>query len=264
MLNPYLSIDKKYFISEDDGQFIITLDDLLKIPKLKQYVNISYLKDNQILINDFPINIKNEIGLLFFEYYGFIIWVKDKKYLNLKELYPNHEELNLQKTYYLNSDENILYETDKIDKTSLFKIVTKYFYSRYYNTTENIKFIENTEILTDINLNKNHYDKVPDDINFIVDIFKNWLNTRPNTIPFSPNYGNSLKDLIQEKNNIVKLNYVRTEIVTFFEELSSIYNSLVKLLDVKINLLTNYGIEINISLLIKNENIAFDLLVREQ
>lgn len=270
--NPYLSINKKYFKSNFDGQFIITTSDLINMPELKDFVNVSYLIDDQLVFGNFDNSLKIKIGLIFFKYYEYIVWKGIKRYLNLSKLiqkFKIQEKLTYQlsklnKNFYYKGDPSTnLYDMDYVTNEFLLLLVTEYFYSKY-SVTKNIeKYIENTDILTDVNLNQNHYNKVQDNILFIVHIFNNWIKTSPNTIPFSPGYGNPLKEFIQEKNNLVRLSMVKEEITNFFGELSKIYPSLVEIQKVDVNILNTYGIEITISLLINKTSVTFNVVPEE-
>jgi hypothetical protein len=268
LTNPYLTIDKKYFSNSLEGQFVITQQDLVNMPVLRNLVNVSYLQENQINFSEFTIAQKIEIGLIFFEYYHYIVWVGDKKYMDfnkIKEAFPNQESIiseinSLTKLFYYNEDISTgLYDLEIINDKLLLLLITYYFYSKYSDNKDSVKYITSTKILTDVNLNKYHYTKLSEDVLFIVGIFNNWILTNPNDIPFSPNYGNPLKELIQEKNSLVKLTMVRTSIITFFEELSSNYNQLLELMDVSVKILGNYGVDISIVLKINKNTINFNL-----
>jgi len=270
--NPYLSIDKKYFKSELDGQFIITTIDLINMPELKKYVNVSYLNNNKLVFDEFPDQVKLDIGKIFFNYYGYISWIGENQYLNFKtffEKYEIQENLNyeiskLNPNYYYEQDsETQLYLMEFISDGFLLLLITYYFYSRYSSTEDSQKYIQYSENLTDVDLNMHHYNKVPEDINFVINIFNNWIRTTGNTIPFAPGYGNSLKELIQEKNIIVKLNNVRNNIVLFFEDFSKNYTDLVTLKDVRINIISHYGIEIVINLDINGDINIFNVIVKD-
>lgn len=270
--NPYLSINKKYFKSTFDGQFIITTSDLINMPELKNYVNVSYLINNELNFGTFDDSLKIKIGLIFFNYYEYIIWKGIKKYLDLSKLiqkFKMQEKLIYQLTklknyfYYKNDPSTNLYDVDQLDSKFLLLLITEYFYSKYSVTKVVEKYIEHTDILTDVNLNQNHYNKVQDNILFIVHIFNNWIKTSHNTIPFSPGYGNPLKELIQEKNNLVRLSMVKEEISNFFQELSKIYPSLIEVQNVNVNILNTYGIEIIISLSINKTPVTFNVVPEE-
>jgi hypothetical protein len=242
------------------------------MPELKNYINVSYLIDNRLNFDDFPITEKIIIGKIFFNYYNYITWVGDKQYINFKTFFNkfeiqedlNYELSKLNPSYYYQQDPKTqLYLLDFITNTFLLLLITYYFYSRYSSTEDTQKYIQYSENLTDVNLNLHHYNKVPEDINFVINIFSNWIRTSGNSIPFAPGYSNSLKELIQEKNIIVKLNNVRSNIVNFFEEFSNTYTDLVKLKDVSINIISQYGIEIIITLDIDGTLNTFNVLAEE-
>jgi len=268
-INPYLTIDKKYFKSKFEGQFIITLNDLINMPKLKNYINIYYLKDNKLNFDSFDNETKITIGKIFFEYYDYIIWLGDTQYLDLSPLIEkfkiqetmSYQISQLNKNYYYNGDpDTLLYNLDFLTDSFLLFLITSYFYSRYSVTEDITKYIEHTDTLTDVDLNKYQYTKVPDDINFVVNIFNNWINTSPSTIPFSPDYGNPLKELLQEKNIMVKIAMVKTTIISFFEELSNIYNTIASVDNIDIKIIDLYSIEISIFLTISKQKVVFNII----
>jgi len=152
---------------------------------------------------------------------------------------------------------------DYVSNTFLLLLITLYFYSRYSIIEESQKYIQHSETLTDVDYNLYQYNKLPQDINFVLRIFNNWIRTGANVIPFAPGYGNALKELVQEKNVIVKLNQVRTNVINFFEEFSQTYPDLVQLNDVSVNIISQYGIEISISLTINKVQNTFNVLVEE-
>jgi len=268
-INPYLSIDKKYFQAKFEGQFIITLNDIINMPALKQYINIYYLKDDKLNFGSFNNNIKIKIGKIFFNYYEYITWIGDVQYLDFSSLFKKfklQESMQykidqLNKNYYFKSDPNtMLYDLEFATDSFLLFLITAYFYSRYSVTEDTVKYIKHTETLTDVDLNRNQYVKVKDDIKFVVDIFYNWISTSPNTIPFSPDYGNPLKELVQEKNIMIKISMIKNAIISFFEELSRIYTSLVSVNNVNIYILGTYSIEIAIFLTISKEKVRFNII----
>jgi hypothetical protein len=272
MTNPYLTIDKKYFKTSFEGQFIITLEDLVNMPELKNYVNVSYLIDSKINFDEFSIDEKITIGKIFFNYYHYIKWIGDKQYLDFNLIFDKfetsenliYEIAKLNPNYYYKSDpETKLYLMDYVSNTFLLLLITLYFYSRYSITEESQKYIQYSETLTDIDYNLYQYNKLDQDLNFVLKIFGNWIRTSANTIPFAPGYGNFLKELVQEKNIIVKLNQVRANVINFFEEFSQTYPDLVQLNDVSVNIISQYGIEINISLTINEAQNTFNVLVEE-
>jgi len=268
-INPYLSIDKKYFKAKFDGQFIITLTDIVNMPALKQYINIYYLKDNKLNFDSFDNDIKIKIGKIFFEHYEYITWIGNTQYLNFSSLFEKfklqesmqYKISKLNKNYYFKSDPSTqMYNLDFVTDSFLLFLITSYFYSRYSVEENTTKYINHTNTLTDVDLNQHQFVKVKDDINFVVNIFNNWISTSTNTIPFSPDYGNPLKELIQEKNIMVKISLIKSAIISFFEELSNLYVSLVSVDDITINILGSYSIEIAIFLTVSKEKVQFNII----
>jgi len=269
MNNPYLSIDKKYFKKELQGNFAVSMTDIINIPKLSSYFDVSFLKDNKIIFDSFEETKKMEIGIIMLEAYGYISWYGKHKYLNFETFFDsfggenelNYEISKLKNSYYLDLNPSTYkYKIDYLPSTFLMLLLKYFFYSMHSDGKEETKYIKSTEVLTDINFNKYQYIKVDDNVEFIINLFKNWINTRHGSIPFSPEYGNSLKELLHEKNVMVKSSRVKDSISKFFTEIEETYKTVSKLKDITINIIGTFGLEIIIDLNIDNKDIKINLI----
>ena len=269
MNNPYLSLDRKYFETSLTGQYAVTGDDLRRIPNLRKLFDISYLKDDKIVFDDFTEDEKLKIGEVIFEHYQYIYWIGFEKYIDFQKIITKSNNENLKyeiskldpKYFYKSpvSPSEYIYLYEKLPKSTFSLLVKIYFYSKFNTETTKDVYLNQTDTLTDVDLNLYKYNKKENNTEFIAEIFNNWIRTSTNTIPFAPGYGNRLKELIQEKNNKVKASILKTTIVNFFEELKYQYESILNIDDVVISLIGDRSLEIKIHLTIDNNKTVFNL-----
>ena len=213
------------------NEVIITRRDIITIPRLMQYLLENNLHFNDdIRLDSFPIPTQNELGLIFFDYYEFIINNNGKQYLNKSKFSQMFSEYEIIMGYFTRAE--ILAPTG-IDNTidinilttkQLNDIVLNFFNKQFRNFKSVEKEIESTPILFDIDINENRFLKITDPNEFLVTMFERYIRTAKGSIPFSGEFGSNLKASLQRKADGFTQKILEEEIGTFIQDLSNIYS----------------------------------------
>ena len=86
------------------------------------------------------------------------------------------------------------------------------------------KYIPDTDILYDINLDYGEYNKEISLTRFMLTHFIRYVGLKRDQVPFSNGFGSDIKNLIQKKNNDLTKTILYEEIDAFLSSLSSMYN----------------------------------------
>lgn len=212
------------------NEIVIERKDLLTIPKLMQYFSDNHIHlENEIRLDSFPIYMQNEIGLLFFEFYGLYIYYDNTPYFDskkFKELFASNEILI---SYFDRADRlspspkegltNILiFTTDQIND-----LLLNFFSLNFRNFKSAEKDIVSTINLYDIDLNKGEFSKITNKTDFLLLMFDRYIRTSKGSIPFSNNFGSSIKASLQRKADFFTQRILEEEIKDFTTTLSTIY-----------------------------------------
>jgi len=259
MINPYLGIPQEYFKDKLNGRFIIKKSDLVIIPELMEFINLSTFQNDELNFEYFDRTTKIKIGKLYFKNEKFIRTFQNKIYFDLKPILNysdnvnlNHikEELNKLAFYKFDPDTN-LYLLDQLHDEQLYPFIEAYFFNKYSNQIIKDVNINVVKTLTDVDLNTNIYNVKTDIKSFIIEMFRNWLLTKEGSLPFINDYYCGIADLIQIKNYGVKKSFLEAEITEFFSNFNTLYNKKLYLISVRI---MTIGMELEIKLELKYED----------
>ncbi len=205
---------------------------------------MNYLSDKKIHFVDIlklstlPINQQVDIGLIFLEYYGFIVTRDSKKYFLESKMLNYFRDADVI-LYYLKRSKNLA-PTNLIDvldykiltTKQLHEIILSWFTLDFRNFRSIDKFIERTTELYDINLNKGHFDKIINDTEFLGLMFNRFVRTQKGSIPFSNDFGSTIKQNLQSNSTFFLRKTILEELTDFVTTLTSIYSSTFKLIDI--------------------------------
>lgn len=240
----YSSMNPEFFRDLNSGRFLITKLDLITIPALAQFISLQeFAETEEYDFSHYDIYRKVEIGVLFFKRDKYLVKKADGWYFDIEKLLKinnfNTKLINtvelLNERMYLNSDKSTnLIKLDNATNAIKLIFLEAYFFNKYRLQEEVVHTKAYLLNLTDINLNQNKYDIKTDLKTFIIEIFGNWLNTKKGTIPFASSYFCSIKDALQVKNELVRFNYLESEIKTFFADLKTIYSDSIEINDISV------------------------------
>jgi len=221
------------------NEVIITRQDLINMPKLMTYLSDNkYHMEEEINYDFFPINIQNGVGLIFLEYYEFTITINDVQYLISHKLYDvlkQHEILigyldKVNKLYPTHIEDTL--DISGFSETELNEILLAWFSTIYRNFKSIYKDIPESDTLMDINLNKGYFNKVNDLVQHIVTSFSTYLKTQKGAIPFSQNFGSTIKQSLQRKADYFTKNILLEEIGSFINEMNKVYDNAFEIVDI--------------------------------
>jgi len=214
------------------NEVIIHRRELLTIPKLLQYFNINSIHiQEEARLDSFPLHVQNEIGVIYIEYYNFLInrdgtlYLDELKFKNL--FYDNEiimEILNGAKIQSPGPEGTI--DLNYIGTYNLNIIIINFFNKQFKNFKSDYKNIIETTALFDIDLNYGKFSKVTNLSEFLVTSFDRYIRTRRGEIPFSNNFGSTLKASIQRKADSFTQTILEEEIMDFIDSLSILYNNI--------------------------------------
>lgn len=236
------------------NEVIINRQDIIKIPKLMQYLITHHIYfDKSLRLDSLIITQQNEIGLIFFDYYNYTITNDNIIYLNkqkLKELFNESESLmfiiNKADSNFPTTVENTL-SVKAFSTKDLNLIILNWFYDNYRNFRSIKKNIKETTNLYDINLNAGHFSKITNNAEFLSLMFTRFVRTRKDMIPFSNGFGSSIKESLQTKSNYFAKKNILEEITGFTKYLTNFYDENFELEDIKYKETTN-GISVSIKI----------------
>ena len=230
------------------NEVVITRSDIVRISTLMQYLSDNKIHFNEsIRLDSLTVLQQNDIGLLFFEYYGFLIHKEGQKYLN-KEMFSellNSSEIIMS---YLKRSENLAptgidnaLNIEILTSKQFNDIILNWFSSKYRNFRSIAKFIKKTIALYDIDINKGQFNKLTDRSKFLATMFDRYIRTQKGSIPFSNDFGSSIKQSLHKKADYFTKKIIIEEITDFVETLSNTYGDDFRLVDI------TYREEIDIS-----------------
>ncbi len=231
--------------------------DILSIPKLMQYVkenNIYFNPDDinlSLNLKDFSIYDQNQIGLIFMEYYGYIIQesIDSPKFFNLEilRLFRSDDKILsfLNKALIKSPDDtkiSIIYIID----VEMNLLILNFFSKNFRNFKSVNKTINESYDLYDIHL-YGAFEKVTNITQFMLEQFNTYIRTTRGSIPFSSNFGSVIKEAIQNKYLGFTKDVITEDIVMFLNALSDEYNINFKLLSIKVSEVQKPGSSITVS-----------------
>lgn len=222
------------------NEVIITRRDVVRIQKLMQYLTDHHIHFDEELRLDSLIPVQqNEIGLIFFEYYEYLIIKSGVRYLNKSKFTEMFSESEIIMSYLERSEvlapsgiDNAL--TIRILTTKqLNEIVINWFSERHRNFRSIEKNITETLNLYDINLNAGHFNKITNKSEFLGLMFSRFIRTAKGSIPFSGHFGSSIKESLHKKADYFTKKIILEEITDFVETLAEIYSEDFKLVNIE-------------------------------
>jgi len=250
------------------NEVLIYRRDIIKIPKLMKYFEERRIHvDESIRLDSLIMTQQNEIGLLFYEYYEYLIFKDEKTYLNeipFKTMFNASEDILYLLKKCETLGDNITNGLDyKILSTSEFnRILINWFHSNYRNFRSVSKLIIPTDKLFDIDIEQGHFKKVTNKVDFLSAHFQRFISTQRGSIPFSNGFGASIKAQLQTKSTYFTKKSILEELQGFTETLTSIYEDDFELKDIEYNEYGGISIKIEIKITISingNEEVKFKL-----
>ena len=221
------------------NEIILNRRDVVNIQKLMQYFYSHHIYfDESLRLDSLLIQEQNEIGVIFFEYYGFTIEVDGRLYLKKSkfiEIFSDSEIMMSYITRSLNLAPTTVEDTFVLEILSteqLNDFVLNWFSKKYRNFRSIKTHIDSTNNLFDININKGYFSKVTDQTEFLSDMFDRFVRTSKGGIPFSNDFGSSIKESLQTKATFFSKKIILEEITDFITSLSNIYNDNFKLINI--------------------------------
>jgi len=279
--NIYLSIDPKYFEVNLNQDYYIDKEDLINIPVLYNYIDISLLNEEtgKITITDFSYEKLTEILKIYFRHYQYISIISGYEFLNINKvisLAPADEKLIeniklLPKRVFYKADKSagmVSWKLLKNEFQDLMKIIMDVFFLQKDKVLETRTFFINfTDILTDIDINTVYYELITDMKEFFLTIFHRWLNTKEGEIPFACGYFCPLKDFIQVKNLNAIHSMIEESLHLFFKDFMEVYGSYISLKSIKFDYITALDgstyIVINIHLKINEDENTIQIFLND-
>lgn len=211
------------------NEVIIYRRDIIQIPKLMRYledrrihIDISMRLDSLIKTQ------QNEIGLLFYEFYEFLIYYEDKSYLNeqkFRAMFIESEDMNyiLEKSKILGNNIENGYDSSVLSTDEFNRLLINWFHSNYRNFKSIVKNIPFTNILYDIDLEQGHFKKIVNTSDFLSKMFSRFVSIQKGSIPFSNSFGSGIKSKLQTKATYFAKKSIVEELEDFVKSLTSIY-----------------------------------------
>lgn len=221
------------------NEVIIYKSDIKTIPKLMQYFTFQkiFIQDEIRLDSLIPTK-QNEIGLIFFEFYGYLNIIEGIQYLNkskFDEMFYESAELKsilIKVDYKYPVDAKNSLSIKDITTNDLNLLILNWFDHKNRNFRSIEKFIPLTDNLFDININHGYFEKIVDPIEFLSLSFDRFIRIAPGEIPFSNNFGSNIKQSIMTKSSYFTKKAVRAEIEQFTRLLTSVYSNVYTLEDI--------------------------------
>ena len=144
-------------------------------------------------------------------------------------------------------------------------MIILYFSSTYRETTTNKQLTRQYHILTDVDMELNNFLIITKVSTFFFSTFQNYLAIVPGQIPFMNDFGTTIKEVVQTKNNLVQRVRVENEINYFIEEFNLVYTDQVEIESIQIE--NNISVDagdtwtINVNAYILEEYIQFKIIV---
>lgn len=223
------------------NEVIINRQDVIKMQKLMQYLSEHRIHfEDTLRLDSLIITQQNEIGLIFFEYYLFTFIREGTLYLDkvkFKELFKESESLMaiLNRVEKLSPNDFEALFIESFSTTNLNLIVLNWFHSNYRNFRSIEKNIKETTSLYDLNLNAGYFSKITNIAEFLSIMFTRFVRIRRGSIPFSNEFGSTIKESVQTKSDYFTKKNILEEISEFTQLLTNIYNEDFGLADISYN-----------------------------
>ena len=236
------------------NEVLLNRQDVIKMQKLMQYLSDHQIHfEHTLRLDSLIMTQQNEIGLIFFEYYLFTFIQDGKMYLDeakFRKMFKDSESLisiinKMKKRSTIKIDNALVIET--ISTTDLNLLVLNWFHHNYRNFRSIEKHIVETTNLYDLNLNAGHFSKITNTAEFLSLMFTRFVRIRKGSIPFSNDYGSTIKESLQTKSNYFTRKNILEEITEFTQTLTNIYKEDFNLVDISYNE-TSDGIATNIKI----------------
>jgi hypothetical protein len=213
---PYTDETVKYFNLNDNTSYINELNPNIEInPNITtEVIKETILNDDYLLI-DGIVSGDAKLG--------------DEVILFINSI-PSLCQIN--EDYSIPDDPNSNYE---IDYSDIYYLIIIYFNGIYRTNPEIEGEVGIYDTLTDINFELNNYSMILNIKEFFTKEFMYFLKTPPGSLPFANDFGTSIKNVIQTKNNIVQEINVQTEINFFIKAFNDLYGNLVDVRQITID-----------------------------
>lgn len=213
------------------NEVILTRRDVVDIQKLMQYFYAHHIHfEESLRLDSLLIQEQNEIGVIFFEYYGFTIEVEGRLYLKKSKFIKIFHDSEIMMSYITRSEklapttvEDALV-LEILSTEQLNDIILNWFSTKYRNFRSIKKHVPESTNLFDINLNKGYFSKVTNRSEFLADMFDRFVRTSRGGIPFSNDFGSSIKESLQTKATFFSKKIILEELTDFVTTLSNIYS----------------------------------------
>lgn len=242
------------------NEVVITRRDIINMPQLMQYFTFNkiHVKDSARL-DSYPIGMQNDIGLIFFEYYGYIIYHEGIRYLNelkFKQLFAESETIMeyFRRALLLKESPPNTINIEIIPTKQLNDLVLNFLYRHQRNFRNHEKNIKQTENLFDVDINNNKFTKITNLSEFLTITFNRYIRTQKGSIPFSGDFGGSIKQSLQMKAADTAVESIRDELFYFLRDLSELYNADFRLLNIDHKLLHTIGMKLIVYITIQANN----------
>jgi len=218
------------------NEVVIIRKDIIDNSILMNYLEKKKIHfDTELKLRNLPINHQLDIGLIFLEFNGFLI---DKKYF-VKDKVLKYFDKNTKILKYFKLCENVSpvsgnrIDFSKLNNDLVYEIILTWFALQYRNFRSVDKFIEHSSTLYDIDLNKNNFNKITDDIKFLSIMFDRYVRTQKGSIPFSDEFGSNIKQSLQLKSTFFIKKTIEEEVTDFITTLASLYNATFQVINVE-------------------------------
>lgn len=250
------------------NEVMITRRDIMTMPQLMQYFTFNKIHiTHSARLDSFPISMQNDIGLIFFEHYGYIVYHEGLRYLNelkFKQLFAESETIMayFRRALLLKESPPNTINIEIIQSKQLHDLVLNFLYRQQRNFKNHEKNILATENLFDVDINNNKFNKITNLNEFLAVTFNRYIRTQKGSIPFSSNFGGSIKQSLQMKATDSTVESIRDELYYFLRELSGLYNADFRLIDIQHKTINTIGVKLIIYITIqanKEEPLTFSL-----
>jgi hypothetical protein len=262
----FLDISVKDMINSNSkkvnyNEVIITRRDIINIPRLMQYLIENHMHfNNDIRLDSFPIPTQNEIGIIFFDYYEYLINNNGKQYLNKIKFSQMFSEYEIIMGYFQRAEILAPTEIDNaidiniLTTNQLNDIIINFFNKQFRNFKSVEKDIETTGTLFDIDINANKFLKITNPNEFLVTMFDRYIRTTKGSIPFSGDFGSNLKASLQRKADGFTQKILEEEIGTFIQDLSNIYSDNFKFISLEYSSVGTIDVHVTIYITLQVNN----------
>ncbi|RLA81870.1 MAG: hypothetical protein DRG78_08465 [Epsilonproteobacteria bacterium] len=221
------------------NEVIILRNDIVTMPNLMSFLSNHKIHfDQSLRLDSLTILQQNELGVIFFEHYGFIIYNDGSKYLDREKFNELLSDSETIMSYFKRSENLAPTNIDNALNYHIFTskqfndIILHWFSSKYRNFRSIEKFIKKTTQLYDIDINRGQFNKIIDRSKFLAIMFNRYIRMQKGSIPFSDDYGSSIKQSLHKKADYFTKKIILEELNFFVVNLSSLYEDDFRLIDI--------------------------------